>query len=76
MAVKPPKCKICGKAEWRHLCAGAPPVLVPPKEKPDPTKAVPGAMTIEDRLDEIESRLDQLETRKKYQREYMREYRK
>lgn len=22
MAVKPPKCKTCGREEWRHVCGG------------------------------------------------------
>lgn len=25
MPITPPKCKTCGKAEWRHVCAGAVP---------------------------------------------------
>lgn len=38
--MKPPKCKVCGKEEWKHLCTG-----VPENEMPvvDLTNAKPKA---------------------------------
>lgn len=32
MPVKPPKCRACGKEEWRHTCGGTPEI----KEKRQP----------------------------------------
>lgn len=40
MAVKPPKCRTCGREEWRHLCGGVPEIVMA-KLKPEPVKRVP-----------------------------------
>jgi hypothetical protein len=50
--MKPPTCRVCGKAEWNHVCQVAPPVraapgrprLVAPPKAAKPTEPVEGTI--------------------------------
>ena len=76
----PPKCPLCERRHWsKDGCKGVVATTVGTAKvtplKANPRRSVPGAMSIEDRLDDLEDRVEKLEKRKKYQRDYMRKKR-
>ena len=62
-----PKCRICGRSEWRHVCSGAEKKVVAnaPKRKPLATKTAANCVANADRHKKTPRRLA-------YQRDLMR----